>query len=144
MFSHKKLLLLLFSHPVVSDSLRPHGLQYYRLPCASLSPGVCSNSCPLSWWWDLTISSSARPLLFSSCPQSFPASGFFFQWVSSSHAVAKVLELQLQNSPSNEYSGLNITGNYMTYNISKTRSRYKNLSSAEPNISEISRTMETV
>ena len=43
------LLLLLFSHSVVSNSLRPHGQQHHaRLPCPSLSPGVCSNSCPLS------------------------------------------------------------------------------------------------
>ena len=41
-------LLLLFSHSVVSDTLRPHGLQHTRLPCLSLAPGVCSNSCPLS------------------------------------------------------------------------------------------------
>ena len=46
-----------------------------RLPCPSLSPGVCSNSCPLSWWCHPTISSSVTP--FSSCPQSFPASGSF-------------------------------------------------------------------
>ena len=65
--------LLLFSHSVVSDSLRPHGLQHARLPCLSLSPGVCSNSCPLSQWCYLTISSSVFHL--SSCPQSFPASG---------------------------------------------------------------------
>ena len=44
----KKKSLLLFSHSVVSDPLQSHGLQYARLPCASLSPGVCSNSCPLS------------------------------------------------------------------------------------------------
>ena len=42
-------LLLLFSHQVVSDCLQPHGLQHLRLPRPSLSPGVCSNSCPLSW-----------------------------------------------------------------------------------------------
>ena len=60
---------------VVSDSLRPHGLQYARLPCSSLSPGVCSNSCPLSWWCHPTTSSSVIP--FSSCFQSFPASGPF-------------------------------------------------------------------
>ena len=46
-----------------------------RLPCPSLSPGVCSNSCPLSWWCHPTISSSVTPV--SSCPQSFPASGSF-------------------------------------------------------------------
>ena len=46
-----------------------------RLPCPSLSPWVCSDSCPLSQWFYLTISSSAVP--FSSCLQSFPASGSF-------------------------------------------------------------------
>ena len=58
----------------LSDSLGPHGLQHFRLPCPSLSPEVCSNSCPLNWWCYLTISSSVA--LFS-CPQSFPASGSF-------------------------------------------------------------------
>ena len=57
----------------MSDSLRPHELQPTRLPCPSLSPRVCSNSCPLSWWCHPTISSSAA--LFSSYSQSFPASG---------------------------------------------------------------------
>ena len=66
---------LLFSHSVVSHSLRPHGLQHNRLPCPSPSPGACSNSCPLSQWCHPTISSSVVP--FSSCLQSFPASGFF-------------------------------------------------------------------
>ena len=60
---------------VMSDSLRPRGLQHIRLPCLSLSLRVCSNSCPLSWWCHPTISSSAA--LFSSCPQSFSASGSF-------------------------------------------------------------------
>ena len=59
----------------MADSLRPHRLQHIRLSCPSLSPGVCSNSCPLSRWWHPTISSSVAP--FSSCPQSFPASGSF-------------------------------------------------------------------
>jgi len=54
---------------------QPHGLQHARLPCPSLSPGVCSNSCPLSQWCHPTISSSATP--FSSCPQSFPGSRSF-------------------------------------------------------------------
>ena len=65
--------LLLFSCSGVSDSLWPHGLQHVRLPCPSLSPGVSSNSSPLSWWCHPTISSSVAP--FSSCFQSFPASG---------------------------------------------------------------------
>ena len=66
---------LLFSCSVMSDFLWPHGLQHSRLPCLPLSPGVCSNSCPLSWWCHPTISSSV--VSFSSCPQSFPASGSF-------------------------------------------------------------------
>ena len=67
------LLLLLFSCSVVSNSLRPHGLQA-RLPCPSLLTGVCSHSCLLSQWCHPTISSSVTPF---SCPQSFLASGFF-------------------------------------------------------------------
>ena len=59
----------------MSDSLQPHGLQHARLPCPSLSPRVCSNSCPLSWWCYITISSFAA--LFSFHFQSFPASGSF-------------------------------------------------------------------
>ena len=43
---------LLFSHSVVSNSMRPHGLQHTRLPCPSPSPRACSNSCPLSQWWE--------------------------------------------------------------------------------------------
>ena len=60
---------------VVSDSLWPHELQHARLPCPSTTPGVYSNSCPLNWWCHPTISSSVVP--FSSCLQSFPASGPF-------------------------------------------------------------------
>ena len=59
----------------MSDSLWPHGLQHARLPCLSPSPRACSNSCPLSQWCHPTISSSVIP--FSSCLQSFPASGSF-------------------------------------------------------------------
>ena len=47
------ILLLLFSHSVVSDSLPPHELQHTRIPCPSPSPGACSNSCPLSQWCPL-------------------------------------------------------------------------------------------
>ena len=78
----------------MSYSLRPHWLQHSRLPCPSPSAKVCSNSCPLSQWCYLTISSPAAP--FSSHPQSFPDQGVF-QWVSSLHQVAKMLELQLQH-----------------------------------------------
>ena len=66
--------LLLFSKSHLT-LLWPHGLQHTRLPCPSPSPGICSNSCPLCWWCHPTISSSVVP--FSSCPQSFPASGSF-------------------------------------------------------------------
>ena len=60
----------------MSDSLGPHELQHARLPCPSPSAGVCSNSCPLSWWCHPTISSSVVP--FSACQKaSFPASGSF-------------------------------------------------------------------
>ena len=64
-----------FSHSVMSNSFQPHGLQHARLPCPSLTPGACSNSCPSSWWCHPTISSSVIP--FSSCSQSFPASRSF-------------------------------------------------------------------
>ena len=64
-----------FSRSVVSHCLQPHRLQYTRLPCPSPTPRAYSNSCPLSWWWHPTISSSVVP--FSSCLQSFPASGSF-------------------------------------------------------------------
>ena len=76
------------------NSLQPHELQHTRLPCPSLSPGVCSDSCLLSQWCHPTILSSIIP--FSPCPQSFPESGSF-QRISSSHQAAKVLELQLQH-----------------------------------------------
>ena len=59
----------------MSDSLQPHGLQLTKPPCPAPTPGVYSNSCPLSRWCHLTISSSVIPL--SSSLQSFPASGSF-------------------------------------------------------------------
>ena len=62
-----------FSRSVVSNSLRPHESQHARPPCSSPTPRVHSNSCPLSLWCHPTISSSVIP--FSSCLQSFPASG---------------------------------------------------------------------
>ena len=59
----------------MSNYLQPHGLQHTGPPCPSPVSGICSNSCPLSWWCHPVISSSVVP--FSSCPQSFPASGSF-------------------------------------------------------------------
>ena len=64
-----------FNRSIVSNSLWPHGLQHARSPCPSPTPGVYSNSCPLSWWCHATISSSVIP--FSSHLQSFPASASF-------------------------------------------------------------------
>ena len=64
-----------FSCSVVFNSLRPHGLQHARPPSQSPTPGIYSNSCPLSQWYHPTISSSVIP--FFSCLQSFPASGSF-------------------------------------------------------------------
>ena len=90
-----------FSHSVMSDSLRPHGLQHDRFPCSSPIPRAYSNSCPLSQWWHPTILSSVTP-----SPLAFNLSQNqgLFQRVSSLHQVAKVLEFQLQHL-SNEYLG---------------------------------------
>ena len=74
----------------MSDSLWPHGLQHTKLPCPTLSPGVCSKSCPLSQWYHPTISFSVSPFSLSQHPS-------LFYWVSSLHQVARVLELQLQH-----------------------------------------------
>ena len=74
----------LFCHSVTSDPLRPHGLQHVRLPCPSVSPRVCSNLCPLSQWYHLTVLS--HPL----SPPSPPALNLsqhqdLFQWVGCPH-----------------------------------------------------------
>ena len=80
-----------FSHSVMSDSLQPHELQHARPPCPSPTPGVHPNPGPLSRWFHWIISSSVLP--FSSCPQSFPASGSFqtsqlFAWGGQSTGVS--------------------------------------------------------
>ena len=74
-------------------TLQPHGLQHATLPSPSLSPGVCSDSCPLTQWCYLTISYSAS---FSPPLNLFQHQGFS-QWVGSSQQVNKVLEPQLQS-----------------------------------------------
>ena len=71
----RTLLCTLCCCSVISNSLGPRGLQHIRLLCPSLSPGVCSNSCPLNQWCHPTVSPSVIP--FSSCLQTFPASGSF-------------------------------------------------------------------
>ena len=100
-----------FSLSVMSYSSRPHGLQHARLPWPSSTPGAYSNSCPSSQLMPSRhlilccplISSSVVP--FSSCPQSFPASGSF-QWVSSLHQEPKHWSFSFSTSLSKEYSGL--------------------------------------
>ena len=89
----KKKFVVCYSVSKSCPTLRLHGLHHIRLLCPSLSPRVCSNSCP----WYLTLSSSTAP--FSSCPQSFPASESFPMSLLFS-SVAKVLELQLQHRQS--------------------------------------------
>ena len=96
-------LVFQFNHPVMPDSLRPRGLEHARLPCPSPTPRACSNSCPLSRWCHPTISSSDVP--FSSCLQSFPASGSFPRsqfFASSSQSIgvsasASVLPVNIQD-----------------------------------------------
>ena len=91
------------SHSVVSDSLWPHGLPHARPPCPLPTPGVYSNSCPLSWWRHPTISFSVVP--FSSFLQSFLASGSFpmsqlFAWggqSSGGSALASALPMNVQD-----------------------------------------------
>ena len=103
--SYFQLLSLLFSHSVVSNHLQPHKWQRARLPCPSLFPGVCSILCSLSQWCHLTISFSVSP--FSSCAQSFSASGTFPtsrlflcpRW-------PKYWSFSFSFSPSHEYSEL--------------------------------------
>ena len=92
------------SHSFMSNSLQPCELQHTRLPSPSLSPRVSSNSCPLSWWCSLTISSSAA--LFSFCLQFFPSikvlsneSAFRIRW-------PQYWSFSFSISPSNEYWGL--------------------------------------
>ena len=92
--SEMSLSSLRFSRSVVSNSLQPHESQHARPPCPSPTPRVHPNSCASSWWCQPAISSSVAP--FSSCPQSLPSSGSF-QWVNSSHEVAKVLEFHPQH-----------------------------------------------
>ena len=100
-----------FSGSVVSDSLRPHESQHARPPCPSPSPGVHSDSCPSSQWWYPAISSSVD--LFSSCPQSLPASEFFpmsqlFAWGGQStglSALASFLPKKSQGWTLSEWTG---------------------------------------
>ena len=95
-------LACMLSCSIVSNSLRPHGLQHARPPCPSPTPGACKNSCPSSRWCYPTISFSVVP--FSSRLQSFPASGSFPRsqfFTSGGHSIrvstsASVLQMNIQ------------------------------------------------
>ena len=100
-----------FSCSVMSDSLRPHELQHARPPCPSPTPGVHPNSCRSSRWCHPAISSSV--VLFSSCPQSLPASESFpmsqlFTWGGQSigvSALASVLPMNTQDWSPLQWTG---------------------------------------
>ena len=100
-----------FSHSVVSNSLQPHESQHARPPCPSPAHGVHSDSCPSSPWCHPAISPSVVP--FSSCPQSFPASGSFpmsqlFAWggqITGVSALASVLPKNTQGWSHLEWTG---------------------------------------
>ena len=108
MFSH---VLLFFSHSVVSNSVWTCGLQRARLTCPSLSPGVCSDSCPLSWWCHPAISSlspfSPLPSVFNS-NSSFPMIQLFASGGQSTgaSASASVLPMNIQSRFLLELTGL--------------------------------------
>ena len=89
-----------FSHSVVSDSLRPHGLQHIRPPCPSPTPRVYSNSCPLSWWCHPTISCPLHllPSIFPSIRVFSNESALHIRW-------PKYWSFTFNISPSNEHSG---------------------------------------
>ena len=99
------------SRSVMSDSLRPHELQYTRPPCPSPTPGVHTNSRPSSQWCHPAISSSV--VSFSSCPQSLPASESFpvsqiFAWGGQStgvSALASFLPKNTQDWSPSEWTG---------------------------------------
>ena len=97
-------ILVQFSCSVISDSLRPHGLQHARPPCPSATPGACSNSCPSCWWWPSNH-------LIHSCPLLLLPSIIASIRVFSSESVLcirwpKYWSFSFSIRPSNEYSGL--------------------------------------
>ena len=93
-----------FSHSVVSNSLRPHGLQHARLPCLSPNPRACSNSCPLNRWCYPTISSFV--ISFSSPPSIIPSIRVFSNKSVLHIRWPKYWSFSFSISPSNEYSRL--------------------------------------
>jgi len=102
--------LLLFNHSVMSDGT-PWTAAATRLPCPSPSPGACSNSRPLNWQWYPTILSSVVP--FSSCPQSFPASGSFLRswlFISGSQSTGASASAPVPPMNTQDWFPLGLTG----------------------------------
>ena len=100
-----------FSSSFVSNSLWPHGLQHTRPPCLSPTPGVYSNSCPLSQWCHPTISFCV--ILFSSCLQSFPASRSFQMsqlFVSGGQSIGVSTSTSVLPMKTQDWSPLGLTG----------------------------------
>ena len=92
-------ILLLFSCSVLSDSLWPHVLQHARLSCPPLSLGVCSDSCPLSWWWYLCHSLFLLSSIFPSVRVFSSESALCIRW-------PKYWGFSFNISPSIEHPGL--------------------------------------
>ena len=91
-----------FSFSVVSHSLQPHGLQHTRIPCPSLSPGICSNSFPLTWWWPSNHLILCHPFLL--LPSIFPSIKVFSN--ESVLCMRGPKKRSFSISPSDEYSEL--------------------------------------
>ena len=122
MLEKKKVIVTNFcccSVPVMSKSLRPHGLKHNRLPCPPLSPGVCSDSCPLSWWYYLTL---CRLLLLLS--SIFPIIRVFSCESALCIRWPKDWSFSFSISPSNEYSRL--------MKVGRAKSELKPEASMEP------------
>ena len=103
MYSQSNSVMLMLSHWVMSNSLRPHRQQHTRLFCPSLSPRIFSNLCPLSQWYHPTISSSVIPLLI--LPSIFPSSRGFSSESALHIRWPKYWSFSFSISPSSEYSG---------------------------------------
>ena len=132
------LLLLLLSCQVMSDSLRPHGLQHTMFPCPSPSPRVCPSSCPLNWCCHATILSSVT--LFSFCLQFFSASGSFpMSWLFASggqnigaSASAPVLPMNIQGWFPLELTGLILQSKGLSRIFSNTTVQKHQFFGAQP------------
>ena len=130
-----------FSGSVMSNSLRPHGLQHARLPSPSPTSRACSNSNPLSWWCHVTTSCSVIP--FCSYLQSFPASGSFpMSWVfapgcesTGASTLASVLPVNIQDWFPLELTGLiSLQSRGLSIVFSNTRAWEHQFFGAQPSL----------